>query len=93
MGDENRPASSSTRDSSDNRVIINGLMADPSGLSGGIGLRGGLGDAGDLPAGSGIFSASAVANQINVVTNGSWNTIIVDAVQTNSGALEAKVGL
>lgn len=85
-GDENRAVAASTRDANGNRVIVNGLLADPSGLSGG--LVGGLGDGGSS---LGQVSAQAVANQINVMAQGSWNTIVVNATQTNTGAVTATV--
>ena len=85
-GDENRAVAASTRDANGNRVIVNGLLADPSGLSGG--LSGGLGDGGSS---LGQISAQAVANQINVVAQGSWNTIVVNATQTNTGTVTATV--
>lgn len=85
-GDENRAVAASTRDANGNRIIVNGLLADPSGLSGG--LSGGLGDGGSS---LGQISAQAVANQINVVAQGSWNTIVVNATQTNTGTVTATV--
>lgn len=91
MGQEARPIDPSTRDAENNRVIINGLMGDPSGL--GAGLAPGLGDAPAPFAQMGRIEASAIANQINIVAAGSWNTIIVDATQTNSGAVQASATL
>jgi holdfast attachment protein HfaA len=96
LGDENRPVEPSTRDANNNRVIINGMLGDPSGLAGGLngGLSGGLGDGQGLGySGVGRISAQAVANQINVVAAGSWNTIVIDAVQTNTGAVQASAAL
>jgi holdfast attachment protein HfaA len=91
MGQEARPIDPSTRDADNNRVIVNGLMGDPSGL--GAGLAPGLGDAVAPFAQMGRIEASAIANQINIVAAGSWNTIIVDATQTNSGAVQASATL
>lgn len=91
MGEENRPVDPSTRDANNNRVIVNGLLTDPSGLSGGLGA--GLGDSQGVSSGTSQLNVSAVANQINIVAAGSWNTIIVDATQTNNGSVQATANL
>lgn len=89
VGDENRAVQSSTRDANNNRVIVNGLMASPSGLA--SGLSGGL--SGELdPFGRGVgtdVTASAIANQITIIAAGSWNTIVVEAQQINTGLVQA----
>lgn len=68
----------SQRDASGNLVIVNGGR-DP------------------LPAGAGYpgwsapgQTAVAIGNQITVDASGSWNTIIIDAVQTNTGDVVAR---
>jgi holdfast attachment protein HfaA len=81
-GDENRPVRIPGPDAQGNRIILNGLLASESGLGGG--LFGGAGDAHDLQGGLGA-RAPAVANQINVVAQGSGNTIIIEALQYNRG--------
>jgi len=91
MGQEARPIETSTRDANGNRVIVNGLLTEPTGLAGGLGP--GLGDASTSFGKLGQIDVSAVANQINIVAAGSWNTIIVDATQTNSGAVQANAAL
>lgn len=88
MGQESRSVEPSTRDASNNRVIVNGLLADPSGLAGG--LSPGLGDRSAQVGGIGV---QAIANQINIVANGSWNTIVVEATQTNTGAVQASAAV
>jgi len=80
-GQEERPFSANTRDRAGNRVIINGLIEGGSGL--GTGLYTGWGQT-DGAAGM-IGSGTAVGNQLNVITNGSNNTIIIDSTQTNTG--------
>ena len=35
--------------------------------------------------GAGIASGTAVGNQLNVITQGSWNTVIVNSTQINNG--------
>jgi holdfast attachment protein HfaA len=32
-----------------------------------------------------LSSGTAVGNQLNVITQGSWNTVIVDSTQINNG--------
>lgn len=77
------PIETSTRDANGNRLVLNGrIMADAT-----TSLSGGLMD-GDGFSGS----AMAVGNQLNVVTNGSWNTVIIDSTQINSGDVTASVG-
>lgn len=85
-GSEQRPVDAPGRDGRGNRVIINGLMSQGTGLSGGL-----SGQEGADGLSSGLFevNAQAVANQINVVA-GSWNTIIVTATQVNTGAVSAQ---
>ncbi len=68
----------SQRDTSGNLVIINGGR-DP--------LPGGGGYPGWSPPGQ---TAVAIGNQITVDASGSWNTIIIDAVQTNTGDIVAR---
>ncbi|MCR9268347.1 MAG: holdfast anchoring protein HfaA [Hyphomonadaceae bacterium] len=80
-GQESRPFSGQTRDRLGNRVIINGLLEGGSGL--GTGLYTGWGQT-DGAAGM-IGSGTAVGNQLNVITNGSNNTIIIDSTQINNG--------
>jgi len=76
------PINPSTRDENGNRVIINGRIELEGGLSGG--LMDGFG--------SGIGSAQAIGNQLNVVTQGNYNTVIVDSTQINNGDISANTG-
>lgn len=80
-GQEQTPYSANTRDRLGNRVIINGLIEGGSGL--GTGLNTGWGQT-DGATGM-IGSGTAVGNQLNVITNGSNNTIIIDSTQINNG--------
>lgn len=81
FGEESRPFSAGSRDTLGNRVIINGLIEGGSGL--GTGLYTGWGQT-DGAAGM-IGSGTAVGNQLNVITHGSNNTIIIDSTQINNG--------
>ena len=77
------PISMSTRDENGNRVIVNGRMEIEGTLSGG--LMDGFG------SGLGGSSAQAVGNQLNVITQGNYNTVIVDSTQINNGDISADV--
>lgn len=87
-GDENRPYTASTRDENGNRVIVNGrFVSSNHSSSSGVG--------GVLLSGEwGVnLSSSAIGNSLNVVTNGSNNTVIVDSTQINNGDQEAEIVL
>lgn len=81
-----RPTDYSLRDAGGNLVIVNGVLRP----AGSTAMTGGIADS-PLPTAGGM-SASAVANQLTVLATGSWNTIIVDAVQTNTGDVTATAG-
>lgn len=82
FGEEQRPFDPSTRDSAGNRVIVNGRLLDGNST-----LNGGLNTAwGQTGGASGLLgSGTAIGNQLNVVTNGSFNTVIIDSTQINNG--------
>lgn len=80
-GAEDRPYEVNGRDRSGNRVIINGMIDGGSGL--GVGLNTGWGQTNG--AQGMIGTGTAVGNQLNVITNGSNNTIIIDSTQINNG--------
>lgn len=70
------PIEPGTRDQNGNRLIVDGrITTGQSSLFGGLG-DGGVGDS---------LSGSAFGNQLTVVTQGSWNTVIVDSTQINNG--------
>jgi holdfast attachment protein HfaA len=80
-GDESRPFDASTRDLNGNRVIIDGRIVVGSDLSSlPLGLynsgNGGMGFSG---------TGTAIGNQLNVTTQGSFNTVIVNSTQVNNG--------
>ena len=80
-GSEETPYDANTRDELGNRVIINGLINGGSTLGGGLYTGWGQTQGGTGMIGSG----TAVGNQLNVITNGSYNTVIIDSTQINSG--------
>ena len=93
-GQEDRPFEPGTRDANGNRLIVNGRI-----LNGASSLTGGLGTAwGQTGGAPGMLGGSAViGNQLNVITNGSFNTVIIDSTQINNGdqsaALNGKLDL
>lgn len=76
-GSMERPIEASTRDASGNRLIVNGRMMLGEGS-----LQGGLTDYG---GGLDHMGLTALGNQLNVVTQGNWNTVIIDSTQINNG--------
>lgn len=76
------PIEAGTRDENNNRTIVNGRIAMDGSLTGG------LGDG----YGGGVGAAQAIGNQLNVVTQGNWNTVIVNSNQTNNGDVSATTG-
>ena len=94
-GQENQTASPSLRDPNGNLTVVNGQFtsanfgastnASAVSSASGVGTRG---------AGSAFGGASAIGNQLNVVTVGNNNTVVVDANQTNNGnqSATARVG-
>ena len=76
------PVNPSTRDANGNRTIVNGRMEIEGTLTGG------LMDGYDTSSSS---SAQAVGNQLNVVTQGNYNTVIVNSSQVNNGDVSADV--
>jgi holdfast attachment protein HfaA len=85
-GQENRPIENySNRDASGNMLIVDGIIqagssyasseAKSSSYSGGVGY--------------GSSSATAIGNNLNVVTQGNFNTVIVNSTQINNGNVTA----
>lgn len=73
------------RDEQRNRIIQPSATA----LAGGVGSSGG--GVGSNPSGAGTnVSATAIGNLINVVAQGTGNTIVVNANQTNAGNQNAQ---
>ena len=80
-GEEQRSFEANSRDRLGNRVIIKGLIEGGSGL--GTSMYTGWGQ---TEGASGMIgSGTAVGNQLNVITTGSNNTIIIDSTQINNG--------
>lgn len=80
-GQESQPFSAGSRDIHNNRVVVNGLIQGGTGL--GLSLNTGWGQ---TEGGYGMIgTGTAVGNQLNVITNGNNNTVIIDSTQINNG--------
>lgn len=90
-GQENRPVDVTTRDANGNRVIVDGLIL--SGQDQSSFAR--SGGAADAFAGVGAVGggASAIGNNLVVVTQGNYNTVIVNSRQVNNGPVTATTQL
>jgi len=88
-GEETSPFEANTRDANGNRLVVDGrIMSDTSSLSwSGAGASAWASASASASAGvsGGYAQGSAIGNQINVITQGNWNTVIVNASQTNTG--------
>lgn len=87
-GQENQVPNASLRDANGNLTAVNGQITSSNfGASSGAGASGsGVGTSG---AGIAHGSATAIGNQLNVVTLGNNNTVVVNATQTNTGTVTA----
>lgn len=86
-GSENHPVDVSTRDANGNRVIIDGIIQtgeDQSSFSSAWGAGDSYSGVGSLGGGS-----TAIGNNLVVVTQGNYNTVIVNSTQTNNGNVTA----
>lgn len=89
-GQENQAPSPSLRDANGNLSVVNGQftsanfggMAGAGASASGASSAGGVGTSG---AGTAFGNATAIGNQLNVVTLGNNNTVVVNATQNNSG--------
>ena len=83
----NSGISAGTRDANGNRVIIDGIIQgglDQSSIS-----RTSLSGVADSSAGAGFGGATAIGNNLTVITQGNWNTVIVNSTQINNGNVSA----
>jgi holdfast attachment protein HfaA len=92
-GEENRPVDFSLRNADGNLTIIDGVMntgPDQSTLAGST-----INDGGGFSGVGGVYSsgASAIGNNLTVVTQGNYNTVIIKSVQTNNGDVTASGNL
>lgn len=83
FSDYSTPYDPGTRDSAGNRIIVDGRIITGDSISTlGMGLNTTWGST----SGTGMIGQSmAIGNQLNVITTGSYNTIIIDSTQINNG--------
>lgn len=86
-GQENRGVDYGTRDSSNNRLIVDGLIQSGETQSNFSRIDGGVFGGSTGVGGGG--SSTAIGNNLVVITQGSWNTVIVTSVQNNTGDVTA----
>ncbi|MES2036172.1 MAG: holdfast anchoring protein HfaA [Pseudomonadota bacterium] len=87
-GQENHIADYGTRDANGNRVIVDGIIQTGEDQSYFARAGGGVGGTTSGVGGLGS-SSSAIGNNLVVVTQGSWNTVIVNSSQINNGNVSA----
>ena len=84
-GSENQPVDVQLTSAQGNLEVVNGLF---QGSSSGSVFSSSGGGALESATGAG-GTASAIGNQLTVVTQGDYNTVIVNSTQTNNGAVTA----
>lgn len=83
LGLAETPYDPTTRDSAGNRLVIDGRIINSSTYST---LGTGMNTPWGATSGSGMLGYNmAIGNQLNVITNGNNNTIIIDSTQINNG--------
>ncbi|MGX6647161.1 holdfast anchoring protein HfaA [Maricaulaceae bacterium MS644] len=98
-GEETRPFSGA-RTRAGNRVVINGIIQTGVGVSAQASAYGSVQAGGGVQGEGGYYgpfananaNASAIGNQLNVVVNGNYNTVVVNSNQTNTGNVTANAG-
>lgn len=94
--EENQPVNVQLTDANGNLTVVNGLVENSA--SGSVfnqssgQASASVSGAGDTFTGAG-GTASAVGNSLDVVVQGSNNTVIVNSAQTNTGAVTATTSL
>lgn len=87
-GQENRLNDFGGRDSDGNRLIVDGVIQSGEDQSSFTRTGGGVWSSGS-GVGYGSGSSTAIGNNLVVVTQGSWNTVIVNSSQVNNGNVSA----
>ena len=87
---ETRSYAPSSRTRNDNRLIVNGIIQNDSSAyfqADGSGSDQAASGADYFSAGAGSQTNTAIGNLLTVSVVGSWNTVIVNSDQTNTGAI------
>jgi holdfast attachment protein HfaA len=96
---ENAPIDPSLRDGNGNLSVVNGVFTSSNMGQASVQQMSSLGafntgstlSTGGVGFGGNVAQAQAIGNQLNVVTVGSGNTVIVNSHQTNNGDQSATV--
>lgn len=93
-GQENAVIDPSLRDANGNLTVVDGQFTSSaysrsSASSSANAWSSGVGNQKSSTYGS----ATAIANSLNVITVGNWNTVVVNSHQTNTGDVKAEVKL
>ena len=92
-GQENAPVNVAMGDVNGNITVINGLITGAQQgsifASASSSASASAGGSLDFFSGAGGASASAIGNNLSVVTNGDNNTVIVNSIQSNTGNVSA----
>jgi len=92
QGTENAGINVRTRDANGNRLIVDGIIQTGAGAS--AYARSDAYGVGGVGGGGGILGGgTAIGNNLVVITQGSWNTVIIDSTQINNGDVSADVDL
>ncbi len=89
---ETRSYAPSSRTSNDNRLIVNGIIQHDSNAyfqADGSGSDPAASGADYFSAGAGSQTNTAIGNLLTVSVVGSWNTVIVNSEQANTGTITA----
>ena len=85
----------STRDANGNRLIVDGIIQPGASAysrqSGGVSNT--YSGVGGSQGGNTVAGSTAIGNNLNVVVQGSHNTVIVNSRQTNTGNVTARTDL
>ncbi len=84
-GQENQPVNVQLSDTNGNMVVENGLIRNSA--SGSVFASASAGVETSYSGAGG--TASAIGNNLSVVVDGSYNTVIVNSTQTNNGSVTA----
>lgn len=92
---EGRTYAPSSQNGTGNRLIVNGIIQNDSSsyfASDGTGADQAASGADYFSAGAGSTNNTAIGNLLTVSVNGSWNTVIVNSTQNNTGTITANGG-
>jgi holdfast attachment protein HfaA len=82
-GSENQAVNPSMRDANGNLLIVDGM------IQAGAGSYTSTDASGVSSSSFGSLGSTAIGNNLSVVTQGNWNTVIVDSTQINNGNVSA----